>query len=72
MLGLSWGWIGVRGEKTWGKWEGEGRKGGNEKRTHPKAAAKPMALTCKCLGNSFVATTTAAGNMGARKNPLHH
>lgn len=35
----------------------------------PNAAAKPMALTCRFLGSSFVATTMAAGNKGPRKNP---
>lgn len=35
----------------------------------PKAAANPMALTCKCFGKSFVVTTTTAGNNGPRKNP---
>ena len=33
------------------------------------AAAKPTPPTCKCAGRSLVAATTAAGNMGPRKNP---
>jgi len=35
----------------------------------PNAAAKPMAPTCRCLGRSFVAATTAAGKRGPRKKP---
>lgn len=35
----------------------------------PKAAAKPMADTCKCLGSNLVITTTAAGNSGPKKKP---
>lgn len=35
----------------------------------PNAAANPIALTCRCFGNSFVVTTTTPGNKGPRKNP---
>lgn len=35
----------------------------------PNAAANPMPPTCRCLGRSFVAATTAAGKRGPMKNP---
>lgn len=35
----------------------------------PNAAANPMPPTCRCLGRSFVAATTAAGKRGPIKKP---
>lgn len=37
----------------------------------PKAAIKPITLTCKCPGSTFVANATAQGKIGPIKNPIN-